>query len=200
MVHPVKNFETWYEATTSRGEAHESLRSRISVDACVIGGGLAGISTARELQRRGLQVVLLEANRLAWGASGRNGGFVSSGFATDISEVATQHGLETARRLYRLSHMGVTHIANEISMHDPSIRMGDGVIVAWRYPNRDEVQKHIAKMAHDYGHQLSSSAASRCDCCAEASVILPVFATTKRFTFIPCAMRCCKLRGRQAPA
>lgn len=154
MVHPVKNFETWYEATTSRGEAHESLRSRISVDACVIGGGLAGISTARELQRRGLQVVLLEANRLAWGASGRNGGFVSSGFATDISEVATQHGLETARRLYRLSHMGVTHIANEISMHDPSIRMGDGVIVAWRYPNRDEVQKHIAKMAHDYGHQL----------------------------------------------
>ena len=76
--------QTWYEATAPAREAQGALRGVEACDACVIGGGLAGITTARELQRRGRIVVLLEAGQIAGGASGRNGGSVSNGFSAGI--------------------------------------------------------------------------------------------------------------------
>ena len=59
---------------------------------CIIGGGLAGISTALGLAERGIPCVLLEAKRLGWGASGRNGGFVSCGFSQNALTLAKQLG------------------------------------------------------------------------------------------------------------
>ena len=92
MKQAVNNFPTWYEATTDRGEVREGLRGTVKTDVCVIGGGLAGLTTALELSRRGKRVVLLEAKRLAWGASGRNGGFVSNGFAEGIENSSKAGG------------------------------------------------------------------------------------------------------------
>ena len=57
------------------------LATGCETQVCVIGGGLAGLSTALGLAERGISVVLLEAQQVGWGASGRNGGFVSSGFS-----------------------------------------------------------------------------------------------------------------------
>jgi glycine/D-amino acid oxidase-like deaminating enzyme len=75
---------TWYEATARRGGAYPTLAGKIEAEVCVVGGGLAGLTAALELARRGVSVALLEAKRIAWGASGRNGGFVSDGFALGI--------------------------------------------------------------------------------------------------------------------
>src|SRR4051794_9306373 len=92
---------TWYEATASRGKPRPPLSGQIDAEVCVIGGGLAGLTTALELARRGVSAVLLEARQIAWGASGRNGGFVSNGFAWSADDIAARVGLDAARGLYQ---------------------------------------------------------------------------------------------------
>jgi gamma-glutamylputrescine oxidase len=125
---------TWYEATTDRGPGRPALAGELEVEVCVIGGGLAGIVTALELARRGKRVALLEAERLAWAASGRNGGFVSNGFAEGISSVAGRIGLDAAQALYRLSTFGTEYLRREIETL-PGVKSGDGTLVARRYPD-----------------------------------------------------------------
>ena len=78
-------------------------RARLSfdldVDVCVIGGGLAGLTVAREIARRGWSVAVLEANRMAWAASGRNTGFVLPGFSEDVESMVERIGLDHAKQL-----------------------------------------------------------------------------------------------------
>jgi glycine/D-amino acid oxidase-like deaminating enzyme len=154
MKQDVKAHETWYEATASRGPARPPLAGRVAADVCVIGGGLAGLTVARELQRRGKQTVLLEANRIAWGASGRNGGSVSHGFSEAIGAIARRHGTEQARALHALSAEGTAYIARAVAAHDPSLKFGEGAINAWRHPGRDAALRHIEIMHRDFGHAL----------------------------------------------
>ena len=111
---------------------------------CVIGGGLAGLTTALELARRGTSAVLLEARRIAWGASGRNGGFVSNGFAEGVDAIAARVGNEGAQALFKLSCFGTEYVRREIAEGDPSIKMGDGWLGAIRYDNAAEKQAWIA--------------------------------------------------------
>src|SRR6478609_7692530 len=124
--------QTWYEATAPAREPQGPLRGVEACDVCVVGGGLAGITTALELQRRGRIVVLLEAKTLAWGASGRNAGFVSNGFAAGISEIVERAGLQNAQALYRLSTHGTEYVRREVQRLDASIKMGEGTVVAQR--------------------------------------------------------------------
>lgn len=145
---------TWYEATAERGAIRPPLPARADADVCVIGGGLAGLTTALELARRGTSVVLLEARRIAWGASGRNGGFVSNGFAEGVDRIAARVGKEGAQALYRLSCFGTEYVRREIAEGDASIRMGDGWLGAIRYDNAAEKQAGIAAMARDYGQDM----------------------------------------------
>src|SRR5262245_15397545 len=74
MARAVKEVETWYEAVPGRGAARQERRGNGAADVCVVGGGLAGLTVACELSRYGKRVALVEAKRLAWGASGRMAG------------------------------------------------------------------------------------------------------------------------------
>lgn len=75
------NENSYYEASIARPPALPPLQGRVTVDIGVIGGGYAGVSAALELAERGFSVALLEARRIGWGASGRNGGQVIVGYA-----------------------------------------------------------------------------------------------------------------------
>ena len=66
--------ESWYAATAPLLPAFPPLQGEETADVCVIGGGYTGLSTALHLKKKGYDVVLLEAERVGWGASGRNGG------------------------------------------------------------------------------------------------------------------------------
>jgi glycine/D-amino acid oxidase-like deaminating enzyme len=68
----------------------------------VIGGGFTGLSAAVHLARRGVQVALLEQNRIGWGASGRNGGMCTTGMALGLNTAVQRYGMNTAKRLYDL--------------------------------------------------------------------------------------------------
>ena len=86
-----------------------SLQKVENVDVCVIGAGLAGLTTAVELLKLGKSVVVLEAGRVAIAASGRNGGFVAAGFAQSIDTVERRGGLQHAHGValarHRVEHL-----------------------------------------------------------------------------------------------
>ena len=144
---------TWYEATANRGPERAALAGPEQAETCVIGGGLAGLTTALELARRGVAVVLLEARRMAWAASGRNGGFVSNGFAEGMQAVAARVGVEAAQALYQLSRFGTEFVRREIAEGDPTIKMGEGWQGCLRYSNADEKKAAIAALSRTYGHE-----------------------------------------------
>ena len=79
-----------------------SLVHDLDVDVCVIGAGLAGLTTAREIARRGWSVVVLEGQRIAWNASGRNTGFVLPGFGQDAAVIRERVGFKRTRALWAL--------------------------------------------------------------------------------------------------
>lgn len=144
---------TWYEATANRGSLRQPLSGQLDVDVCVVGGGLAGLTTALELARRGKSVALLEAKRIAWGASGRNGGFVSNGFAWGVSDIARKVGMDAARSLYQLSRHGTEYVRREILEGDPSIKMGEGWLGAIRYDNAAEKREEVEKSIRELGQE-----------------------------------------------
>lgn len=155
MTQEIKKFETWYEATAERGLARAPLTAKIQCEVCVIGGGLAGLSAAHQLARAGKSVVLIEGRRLVWGASGRNGGFVSSGFALGASDLKTHVGLDAARKLFRLSGEGTELIRENIARLDPSLKMGDGWIVALRHDDASGATAWAETMQRDFDHPVS---------------------------------------------
>ena len=105
---------TWYATTKVDAPPRPPLQLDLDVDICVIGGGLAGLTTARELARDGRSVVLIEANRIAAAASGRNTGFVLPGFATAPESIVHRVGFDRAKDLWALSQSGLDYIRNAI--------------------------------------------------------------------------------------
>jgi glycine/D-amino acid oxidase-like deaminating enzyme len=101
---------TWYSDTAVPVRERGPLTGDIDVDVCVAGAGLAGLTTARELARRGWSVVVLEARRVAWNASGRNTGFVLPGFAESMDVVVRRVGLDHARALWAWSVAGLDYV------------------------------------------------------------------------------------------
>jgi glycine/D-amino acid oxidase-like deaminating enzyme len=101
---------SWYTATAASPPARAPLAADLDVDVCVIGAGLAGLTTAREIARSGWSVAVVEAQRIAWNASGQNCGFVLPGFAAPASRVAERVGLAHAKELWALSQAGLDYV------------------------------------------------------------------------------------------
>ncbi|MHA1524253.1 MAG: NAD(P)/FAD-dependent oxidoreductase [Alphaproteobacteria bacterium] len=90
--------------------ARPALDRTIDVETCVVGAGFAGLTTALGLAGAGRSVALLEAQCVGWGASGRNGGFVSPGFAQSLAALEARLGRDHTRELFCLSRAGVDFV------------------------------------------------------------------------------------------
>jgi len=101
---------TWYAESMEPAPECGRLAFDVDVDVCVVGGGLAGLTTARELALRGWSVALLEGRRIAWNASGRNDGFVLPGFAESMDRIIARVGRADAKALWALSEMGLRYV------------------------------------------------------------------------------------------
>lgn len=86
---------SYYAATVKEPISYPPLAGRITADVCVVGAGFTGISTALALAERGYSVALVEANRVGWGASGRNGGQVINGMA-GLAKMRRKYGASAA--------------------------------------------------------------------------------------------------------
>jgi glycine/D-amino acid oxidase-like deaminating enzyme len=111
--------QSWYAATRIAAPQRPPLTTDLDVDVCVIGGGLAGLTAAREIARSGWSVALLEAGRLAGSASGRSTGFVLPGFAADPARVIERVGFDRTRSLWSLGQTGVDYVRETIAAEGP---------------------------------------------------------------------------------
>ena len=78
---------SFYNNSIKPLNSKDILDQNIEVDVCVVGGGLTGISSALNLSKKGYSVVLCEARKVGWGASGRNGGQLGIGMRKDQREI-----------------------------------------------------------------------------------------------------------------
>ena len=108
---------SWYAATAPAGERHPVLAGRERADVCIVGAGFTGVSAALHLAERGYSVVVLEAARVGWGASGRNGGQVGSGMRESMGALERSLGPERAGALWVLCEEAKEIIAERIARH-----------------------------------------------------------------------------------
>jgi gamma-glutamylputrescine oxidase len=147
--------DTYYRRTIVDHSAYRTLAGTHHVDVCVIGGGLAGLSTAYECLRRGLKVALLEQHRIAWGASGRNGGFVTGGYATGQAQIVRRAGEVGARALHDLSVEGVKIVRENIDRLDlPRVNPTPGVMRAIRYDDAAGLKAEVEEAKRKFGATL----------------------------------------------
>ncbi len=109
---------TWYAASARPWQELASASGARSAKVVVVGGGFAGVATALGLAERGIRdVVLLEAESIGHGASGRNGGFVFGGYSLGEEDLLTRLGPERARRAYRRTVDAVRLIRSRIARY-----------------------------------------------------------------------------------
>ena len=148
--------DSWYARTLADTHEYPPLDGEQEADVCVVGGGLAGLTTAHELARAGKRVILLEAERVGWGASGRNGGFVSPGYAASLSLISLYAGAERAKALYKLSIEGAQTVRANVAalgLHE-ACNPVNGKIGVMRYPARDALIQRRDQLARDFGYAV----------------------------------------------
>ena len=106
-----------WEATADRAPPHPALADEVRADVAIIGAGYTGLSTALQIAADGRGAVVLEADTVGWGASGRNGGLVSGKFRVPFHAVAAAYGQEEARRLHRTGKQAVAFVEETIREH-----------------------------------------------------------------------------------
>ena len=109
--------DSYFVASAIGLHEHPVLRGSERADVCVIGGGFTGLSAALNLAEQGMDVVLLEAERIGFGASGRNGGQIGSGQRKDVPELEAQFGYERTRQLWDFAEAAKTEIRERVAKH-----------------------------------------------------------------------------------
>ncbi|CAB3785127.1 NAD(P)/FAD-dependent oxidoreductase [Paraburkholderia fynbosensis] len=141
--------QSFYEATVTRPSTYAPLAGQRSAHVCLIGGGLAGLSTALGLAERGVdEVVVLEAQQVGFGASGRNGGFVFGGYSLDCADLLKTLGPAHARELYTLTTDAVDLMRQRIARYRIDCDATDaGVILAnwFDEPARLDAQRRLMR-------------------------------------------------------
>lgn len=125
-VHSEQYPHSYYVDTAKEIYAHPQFEGNISADVCIVGGGFSGINTAIELAQRGMSVVLLEAKRIGWGASGRNGGELIRGIGHDPAQFHSEIGTEGVQAIQQMGFDAVEIVRNRIQEHsiDCDLQMG----------------------------------------------------------------------------
>ncbi|MGN6512192.1 MAG: NAD(P)/FAD-dependent oxidoreductase [Lysobacteraceae bacterium] len=145
--------DSYYRATLPERPTRPALRGRREAAVCVVGGGFAGLNTALGLAERGVrEVVLLEAERMGFGASGRNGGFVFGGFSRGEDALLRELGPYRARALYAGTTDAVERIRARIDAHAIDCeRVEAGVLWANWFRDPRVLRERQALLARHYG-------------------------------------------------
>lgn len=122
-------------------------------DVCVIGGGYTGLSTALNLSERGYDTVLLEARRIGWGASGRNGGQVGSGLRWSQAALERHFGSEKAQLFWDIAEQAKREVTQRIARHNIPCDFKRGILnAAITKRGAESFQSEVAHLRDSYGH------------------------------------------------
>ena len=142
-MHPLSHPDSYYVATANGVTDHLPLAGEVACDVCIVGGGFTGLSAALHLAERSYSVVLLEAHRLGWGASGRNGGQLNSGLRMNPTDLVARFGRDEARRLWTLAEEAKDTVRERIRRHAIPCDYKPGNLLAAMKP------RHLRWMAED---------------------------------------------------
>lgn len=145
---------SYYQATRNRVLELESIDGSRRADVCIIGGGYTGLSSALHLAQRGYDVVLLEARKPGWGASGRNGGQVCSGQRKDQVELKKMLGAETSRQFWALAEAAKACVRRLVAQNAIDCDLKAGIA----HPNHkavydDESRQYVDFLRSEYDYQ-----------------------------------------------
>ncbi|MDF3605447.1 FAD-binding oxidoreductase [Paracoccus sp. DMF-8] len=140
-----------YAGTRDPLAPFSALQGEARADVAIVGGGYTGLSAALHLAQAGLSVTLLEAHRVGFGASGRNGGQVGSGQRLEVDDLERMAGPDTARQLWDLAEDA------KVLVRDIAARSGvplhDGVAHAFATAREfDHARRNIDRLARNYGY------------------------------------------------
>ena len=146
--------DSWYSATANTLPRFPTLKGRLKADVCVIGGGFTGLSTALHLAQKGYDVVLIEAQRVGWGASGRNGGQVSGGWNKDQGGLERMQGADDARHLFNIARDSVDCVRSLVAKHAIACDLRDGVAhVEWQAKHVPDSHAAARHLRDTYGYE-----------------------------------------------
>jgi len=150
----VDHAPSYYAATAEGLAAYPALSGAHSCDVVIVGGGYTGLSAALHLAERGFKVILLEARRAGWGASGRNGGQLHSGQRRDQAELEAMVGRDDAQRLWRIGEEAKALVIDLIRRHDIACDLKFGLLHA-DHKRRfvAHSRAYVEKLRHDYGYK-----------------------------------------------
>ena len=142
---------SWYAATANDKTIRPPLVGAVEADVCIIGAGFTGISAALELAEKGMSVVVLEAERIGFGASGRNGGQIVNGYSRDFDTIERRFGPEIARKLALMSREGGEIIRSRVARHGIDCDLRDGGFFAAFTTKQLREFEVIKKSCESYG-------------------------------------------------
>ena len=106
-----------YYAASSPGVEYPPLQGDTEADVCIVGAGYTGLSSGLHLAKAGLKVVVLEAARVGFGASGRNGGQIVHSYSRDLDVIERRYGAEQARALGAMAFEGAEVLRGFVAEH-----------------------------------------------------------------------------------
>jgi len=145
--------DSWYAATAEPPAPFDPLRGETRADVCIIGAGYTGLSAALHLAEKGLDVVLLEAHRVGFGASGRNGGQLGSGQRADQQALEKMVGPDDATQLWKLAEDAKKLVKFLIKKHEIDCYLKPG-IAHMCFSRRETAEEHAYAdhLAERYGY------------------------------------------------
>lgn len=126
---------SYYAASVNEVTDYAALSGEHSVDVCIVGAGFTGVATALTLAERGFSVALIEANRIGWGASGRNGGQVINGIS-GLEKIRKKHGNEIADTLWDMKWRGNDIIYDRVARYGIQCDLKSGFLEVATKPSQ----------------------------------------------------------------
>ena len=145
---------SYYAATVNEVTDYPAFEGTVSADVCVVGGGFSGVSTALSLVERGYSVALVEANRIGWGASGRNGGQVINGIS-GLEKIRKKHGDGIANMLWDLKWRGNDIIYDRVEKYGIQCDLKGGFLeVAVKPKQLSYLDEYVEeRVAHNFPYK-----------------------------------------------
>lgn len=148
--------DSYYAATAEPLVPFPALAGSVRADVAIVGAGYAGLSAALNLAEAGYDVVVLEANRVGIGASGRNGGQVGLGQRVDQMVLEDMVGRDKARDLWQVGLDAVAEVRARIDRHGIDAEWTPGILEAAHRPKyRSEFRAYAEHMARHYDHSVA---------------------------------------------
>ena len=145
--------DSWYAATATPLDPFERLKGQARADVCVIGAGYTGLSAALHLAEAGRDVVLLDAHRVGFGASGRNGGQLGSGQRMEQNGLEKLVGPDDAQKLWQLAEDAKDLVKSLVAKHQIDCHLKPGIAHAC-FSAREVAEEHayVEHLQTRYGY------------------------------------------------